>query len=149
VKYYLMRWDMIQDGWIKVEVLSIVIEWSLVDNLVTSENKGNSTEISKKKKSHYLRHTIQYLTLVKTCLRFHDIIIWGCYSNTLLTTCKNITYEPIVVDMVVVSDKLSHPQRTFFRSFSCLFVVSFCFGIVVDCSWWAWTCLHFELNTGP
>ena len=26
VKYYLMRWDMIQDGWIKVEVLSIVIE---------------------------------------------------------------------------------------------------------------------------
>jgi hypothetical protein len=29
--------------------LSIVIEWSLVDNLVTSENKGNSAEISKKK----------------------------------------------------------------------------------------------------
>jgi hypothetical protein len=26
VKYYLMRWDMVQDGWIKVEVLSIVIE---------------------------------------------------------------------------------------------------------------------------
>jgi hypothetical protein len=26
VKYYLMRWDMIQDGWVKVEVLSIVIE---------------------------------------------------------------------------------------------------------------------------
>jgi hypothetical protein len=25
-----------------------VIEWSLVDNLVTSENKGNSAEISKK-----------------------------------------------------------------------------------------------------
>jgi hypothetical protein len=40
---------MIQDGWIKVEVLSIVIEWSLVDNLVTSENKGNSAEISKNK----------------------------------------------------------------------------------------------------
>jgi hypothetical protein len=40
---------MIQEGWIKVEVLSIVIEWSLVDNLVTSENKGNSAEISKKK----------------------------------------------------------------------------------------------------
>jgi hypothetical protein len=39
---------MIHDGWIKVEVLSIVIEWSLVDNLVTSENKGNSAEISKK-----------------------------------------------------------------------------------------------------
>jgi hypothetical protein len=48
VKYYLMRWDMIHDGWIKVEVLSIVIERSLVDNLVTSENKGNSAEISKK-----------------------------------------------------------------------------------------------------
>jgi len=48
---------MIQDGWIKVEVLSIVIEWSLVDNLVTSENKGNSAEISKKK-SHNLRYTI-------------------------------------------------------------------------------------------
>jgi len=31
-----MRWDMIQDGWVEVEVLSIVIEWSLVDNLVTS-----------------------------------------------------------------------------------------------------------------
>jgi hypothetical protein len=78
VKYCLMRWDMIQDGWIKVEVLSIVIEWSLVDNLVTSENKGNSAEISKKK-SHNLSHTIQYLTLVKKCLRFHDIIICGCY----------------------------------------------------------------------
>jgi hypothetical protein len=48
---------MIQDGWVEVEVLSIVIEWSLVDNLVTSENKGNSAEISKKK-SHNLRHTI-------------------------------------------------------------------------------------------
>jgi hypothetical protein len=48
VKYYLMRWDMMQDGWIKVEVLSIVIKWSLVDNLVTSKNKGNSAEISKK-----------------------------------------------------------------------------------------------------
>jgi hypothetical protein len=79
VKYYLMRWDMVQDGWIKVEVLSIVIEWSLVDNLVTSENKGKSAEISKKK-SHNLRHTIQYLTLVKKCLRFHDTIIWGCYN---------------------------------------------------------------------
>ena len=81
VKYYLMRWDMIQDGWIKVEVLSIVIEWSIVDNLVTSENEGNSAEI--KKKSHNLRHTIQYLTLVKKCLRFHDIIIWGCYNIKL------------------------------------------------------------------
>ena len=39
---------MIQDGWIKVEVLSIVIEWSLVDNLVISENIRNSAEISKK-----------------------------------------------------------------------------------------------------
>ena len=26
VKYCMMRWDMIQDGWIKVEVLSTVIE---------------------------------------------------------------------------------------------------------------------------
>jgi hypothetical protein len=26
VKNYMMRWDMIQDGWIKVEVLIIVIE---------------------------------------------------------------------------------------------------------------------------
>jgi len=49
VKYCMMRWDMIQDSWIKVEVLSIVIEWSLVDNLVISENKGNSAEIFKKK----------------------------------------------------------------------------------------------------
>jgi len=78
VKYYLIRWDMIQDGWVEVEVLSIVIEWSLVDNLVISENKGNSAEISKKK-SHNLRYTIQSLTLVMKCLRFHDIIIWGCY----------------------------------------------------------------------
>jgi hypothetical protein len=31
-----------------MEVLSIVIEWSLIDNLVTSENKGNSAEIFKK-----------------------------------------------------------------------------------------------------
>jgi len=35
---------MIQDGWIKMEVLSIVIEWSLVDNLVISKNKGNSAK---------------------------------------------------------------------------------------------------------
>jgi hypothetical protein len=46
-----MRWDMIQDGWIKMKVLSIVIEWSIVDNLVTSENKGISAEIFKKKKN--------------------------------------------------------------------------------------------------
>jgi hypothetical protein len=26
VKYCMMRWDMIQDGWIEVEDLSIVIE---------------------------------------------------------------------------------------------------------------------------
>ena len=45
----MMRWDMIQDGWIKVEVLSIVIEWSLVNNLVTSKNKENSAKIFKKK----------------------------------------------------------------------------------------------------
>jgi hypothetical protein len=82
VKYYLMRWYIIQDGWIKVEVLSIVIEWSLVDNLVTSENKRNFAEISKKKKSHNLRHTISYLTLVKKCLRFHDI--WRCYKVNCL-----------------------------------------------------------------
>ena len=42
---------MIQDGWIKVEVLSIVIEWSLVNNLVTSENKGNTAEIFFKNKN--------------------------------------------------------------------------------------------------
>jgi hypothetical protein len=36
-------------GWLDQSgSLSIVIEWSLVDNLVTSENKGNSAEISKK-----------------------------------------------------------------------------------------------------
>jgi len=34
MKYCMMRWDMIQDSWIEVEDLSIVIEWSLVDNLV-------------------------------------------------------------------------------------------------------------------
>jgi hypothetical protein len=44
----MMRWEMIQDGWIEVEDLSIVIEWSLVDNLVTSKNNGNSAEIFKK-----------------------------------------------------------------------------------------------------
>jgi hypothetical protein len=81
VKYCMMRWEMIQDGWIEVEDLSIVIEWSLVDNLVTLKNKGNSVEIFKKKKSYNLRHIIQYLTLVKKYLRFHDIIIWGYYKN--------------------------------------------------------------------
>ena len=94
VKYYLMRWDMIQDGWIKVEVLSIVIEWSLVDNLVTSENKGKRAKISKKnklKKSHNLRHTNQYLILVKKCLRFHDSIFEG------------VTY--------IVLEKLHHDKR--------------------------------------
>jgi hypothetical protein len=94
VKYCMMRWDMIQDGWIKVEVLSIVIEWSLVDNLVTSENKGNSAEIVKKKKSHNLRHIIHYLTLVKKCLRFQDIIIWGCYI--LWYTLSNTSYTYVL-----------------------------------------------------
>jgi hypothetical protein len=49
-----------------MEVLSIVIEWSLIDNLVTSENKGNSAEIFKKfflKKSYNLRHIFQFLIL--------------------------------------------------------------------------------------
>jgi hypothetical protein len=35
VKYCMIRWDMIHEGWIEVEDLSNVIEWSLVDNLVT------------------------------------------------------------------------------------------------------------------
>ena len=35
-----------------MKVLSIVIEWNIVDNLVTLENKGNSTEIFKKKKKN-------------------------------------------------------------------------------------------------
>jgi len=35
---------MIHDGWIKMEVLSIVIEWSLVDNLVISKNKEKSAK---------------------------------------------------------------------------------------------------------
>jgi hypothetical protein len=82
VEYCMMRWDMIQDGWIKMKVLSIVIEWNIVDNLVTLENKGNSTEIFKKKKSHNPRHIIQYLILVKKWLRFDDIIIWGCYKKS-------------------------------------------------------------------
>jgi hypothetical protein len=34
-------------GWLdRSGRLSIVIEWSLVDNLVISKNKGNSTEFS-------------------------------------------------------------------------------------------------------
>jgi len=82
VKYCMMKWNMIQDSWINVEVLRIVIEWSLVDNLVTSENKENSTKIKKKKTNLInLSHIIQYLTLVKKCLRFHDIIIWECYTS--------------------------------------------------------------------
>jgi hypothetical protein len=86
---------MIQDGWIKVEVLSIVIEWSLVDNLVTSENKGNSAKISKNK-SHNLTHTIQYLTLANKCLRFYDIIIWGCYI---------LVSEPVKVQETIINVK--------------------------------------------
>jgi hypothetical protein len=88
----MMRWDMIQDGWIEVENFCIVIEWSLVNNLVTSKNKENSAEISKKK-SHNLRHIIQYLILVKKYLRFHDIIIWGYYSFPLkLFLCCFVDY---------------------------------------------------------
>jgi len=62
VKYCMMRWDMIQDSWINVEVLRIVIEWSLVDNLVTLENKGNSVEIKKKTNLINFSHIIQYTT---------------------------------------------------------------------------------------
>jgi len=99
VKYCMMRWDMIQDSWINVEVLRIVIEWSLVDNLVTSENKGNSAEI-KKKNLINLSHIIQYLTLVKKYLRFHDIIIWGCCTSCAAQMVSN-PHAPIIFFKII------------------------------------------------
>jgi hypothetical protein len=47
---------------------------NVVDNLVPTKIEETLAKLSKKK-SHNLKHIIQYLTLVKKCLRFHDIII--------------------------------------------------------------------------
>jgi hypothetical protein len=44
----------------------------VVDNLVSI--KIDETLLKFKKKIHNFRHSIQYLTLVKKCFRFHDII---------------------------------------------------------------------------
>jgi hypothetical protein len=47
---------------------------SVFDNLVPTKIEETLSKFSKKK-SHNLRLIIQYLTLVKKCLRFHDIMI--------------------------------------------------------------------------
>jgi len=47
---------------------------SVFDNLVPTKIEETLSKFSKKK-NHNLRLIIQYLTLVKKCLRFHDIMI--------------------------------------------------------------------------
>jgi hypothetical protein len=64
---------MIQDDWIKMKVV-MTYNKNVVDNLVPTKIEETLAKLSKKK-SHNLKHIIQYLTLVKKCLRFHDIII--------------------------------------------------------------------------
>jgi len=68
---------------------------SVLDNLVPT--KIEETLLKFSKKSHNLRLVIQYLTLVKKCLRFHDIMIWECYIFLVgncflrvLSVCKTI-----------------------------------------------------------
>jgi hypothetical protein len=55
--------------------MEVVITYnrSVVDNLVPTKIEETLTKF--KKKNHNLRHIIQYLSLVKKCLRFHNIII--------------------------------------------------------------------------
>jgi hypothetical protein len=71
------EWDVIQDDCIKMEIV-MIYNRSVFDNLVPTKIEETLSKFSKKK-SHNLRLIIQYLTLVKKCLRFHDIMIWGCY----------------------------------------------------------------------
>ena len=47
---------------------------SVVDNLILTKIEETLPKFSKKK-FHNFRHIIQYSTLVKKFLRFHDIII--------------------------------------------------------------------------
>jgi len=48
---------------------------SVVDNLVPIKIEETLPKFFLKKRSHNLKHIIQYLTLVKKCMRFNDIII--------------------------------------------------------------------------
>jgi hypothetical protein len=69
------EWDVIQDDWIKMEVV-MTYNRSVVDNLIPTKIEETLPNFSKNKiKIHNLRHIIQYLTFVKKCLRFYDIII--------------------------------------------------------------------------
>jgi len=66
---------------------------SVVDNLVPTKIEETLPKFLKKK-FHNLRDIIQYLTLVNKYLRFHDIIIWGCYTSKphSIMFCKTQLY---------------------------------------------------------
>jgi hypothetical protein len=90
------------------------------------------------------------VAIIVICRQLFQFSWWLCKGrSTSLIAYKNFACEQTVVDMVVVSDKLSRPQRTFFRFFSCLLAMSFCSGTAVDYSWLVWTCPPFELNNDP
>jgi hypothetical protein len=139
---------MIQDGWIKMKVLSIVIEWSIVDNLVTSENKGNFVEFFFKKNSHNLRHIIQYLILVKKWLRFHDIIIWGCYrfsndiqhflGNEIISDVFFATTEDVLFGYFKKSSHLNNNNK----NQACASLLIGVRGLLDPCAW-SFFCLCF------
>ena len=62
-------WNVIQDDWIKMEVI-MTYNKNVVDNLVPTKIEETLPKFSKKKKeSHKSRHITQYLTLVKKCLK--------------------------------------------------------------------------------
>ena len=71
--YWEIVWwmDVIHDDWIKMGVV-MIYNRSVVYTLVPI--KIEETLLNFFLKFHNLRHIIQYLTLVKKCLRFHDII---------------------------------------------------------------------------
>jgi hypothetical protein len=64
--------DMIQDNWIKMKVV-ITYNRSVVDNLIPTKIEETLLKYSKKKS--IILEVIQYLVLLKKCLRFHDIMI--------------------------------------------------------------------------
>jgi len=72
IKRLIDEWDVIQDDWIKMKVV-MTYNRSVVVNLVPIKIEETLTKFSKK--FYNLRHIIQYLTIVKKCLRFHDFII--------------------------------------------------------------------------
>jgi hypothetical protein len=83
-KYWEIDWWMICDpGWLDQDKVVMTHNRSIVDNLVPTKIEETLAKFSTKKNSIIL-DIIQYLTFVKKYLRFHDIIIWGCYIKSLL-----------------------------------------------------------------